>query len=173
MTKEFKFAVLPAVVSLVYRWYIAADFFSGVGCALCVLAFGLYLVMTDNPGQPLVVDNPLPQTLSMDLATAMETIKTALLNTNFEGYKWRFLQFDPELGSIIACLDVLDLELPADRPPAAVKRQVLLFAEFDDVEGKTRARLQWRVRFGSKRHLATEAIQSATKHIRKRLISVV
>lgn len=169
MNKALLFGVLPAAAAMIYTFHQPGDFFKSVGCGFCVLAVGLYLTYCDDAWPLLIVDNPLGSVWPLDVVSAMDRVKTALVISDFQGYRWRLLQFDPDLGAISACLDVLDLEIGSDRTVQTVRRQVMLIAEFDSQDAKTRVQLRWRARCGSRRDFATQAILNTTERINVKL----
>jgi len=142
------------------------DFFAATGYAFWALVLMVQLFLDDKQ-HALAQDYPTSKVYAIDQATCVHAVKTALLGATYKTAEWRILQIDPDVGSILAVLDLLHLtDAPGPEPDQSMRQQVLLICEFDQIECKTQLRLRWRVRSGPQRCEADEAIKKLSERIR-------
>jgi hypothetical protein len=167
MTKQTWLAILPSVCSALLIWKSTQDFFAATGYAFWTFVLISQIVLDDKQ-HALAQDYPSSKTYAIDQTTCVHAVKTALLGATYKTAEWRILQIDPDVGSILAVIDLLQSTPTTDE---SVRQQILLICEFDQIECKTQLRLRWRVRSGQQRNEADEAIKKLSERIRFSLLS--
>jgi hypothetical protein len=167
MTKQTWLAILPSLCAALFVWKATQDIFAATGYAFWTFVLMSQIVLDDKQ-HALTQDYPSSKTYAIDQTTCVHAVKTALLGATYKTAEWRILQMDPDIGSIIAVIDLLQSTPSLDQ---SVRQQILLICEFDQIQCKTQLRLRWRVRSGLQRVEADEAIKNLSERIRFSLLS--
>ena len=162
MTKQTGLAILPSLCSALFVWQATQDVFAATGYAFWTFVLMSQIVLDDKQ-HALAQDYPSSKTYVIDQTTCVHAVKTALLGATYKTADWRILQIDPDIGSIIAVLDLMQTATGTDQ---SIRQQILLICEFDEIQSKTQLRLRWRVRCGPQRTAADEAIKNLSERIR-------
>jgi hypothetical protein len=81
-----------------------------------------------------------------DVETAMHALKSALLQLQYDGSRWRLLQIDPAIGQMIACLDLMEAQREISNGELTIARtQLMLLCSFCRKDQYSEVTLSWRI----------------------------
>lgn len=171
MHRLIKFCALPFVLTGWAAWNGGHNLFTatGFGVWAALIGFSLLVVMFENGEEAILIDNPLPATHALDVQTAVDAVKSALISWKLGALQWQLLRIDVDRGLIAACLDIM--EQSSTEPSQSCPRisQLLLLAEFDSKGSRTRVKLRWNVRTIGERTFHNQIIRELSGIIAQKL----
>jgi hypothetical protein len=139
--------------------FIAANF------AFWGFVAGIALGLMQGPSQPWAIDNPPAQWYPVDGQTIIHTVKSILIDANYDKLRWQVLTLDPLLGTLTASIDVVEPATYGGSCEDGNRRNILLIVEAREAAQQTRLLLRWRVRGGNSRVLCNEIIEDVSARI--------